>query len=130
MLKGQVPPKVNKQSPAALGVTSTLEEIHSPLTFPFLIQPQILFLLLDMHYYSEVTAVIFLRLFTQLLHLFLDSPSFSFPCATYKPVRTLSDPQESRGSVLGSFFFINPEGKSKLRCTPIFEMDDQEGPTV
>ena len=74
--------------------------------------------------------VIFLRLFTQLLHLFLDSPSFSFPCATYKPVRTLSDPQESRGSVLGSFFFINPEGKSKLRCTPIFEMDDQEGPTV
>ena len=45
MPKGQVPPKVNKQSPAALGVTSTLEEIHSPLTFPFLIQPQILFLL-------------------------------------------------------------------------------------
>lgn len=46
MPKGQVPPNVNKQSPAALGVTSTPEEILSPpLAFPFLIQPQILFLL-------------------------------------------------------------------------------------
>ena len=45
MPKGQVPLQVNKQSPTALGVTSTPEEIHSPpLTFPFLIQPQILLL--------------------------------------------------------------------------------------
>ena len=105
MPKGQVPLQVNKQSPTALGVTSTPEEIHSPpLSFPFLIQPQILFLLPDAHYYSEVPVAIFLRLFIQLLHLFLDSPSFSFLCATYKPTLTLSDPQGSRGSVLGSFF--------------------------
>ena len=38
--------------PAALGVTSTLEEIHSPLlTFSFLIQPHILFLLPGAFYY-------------------------------------------------------------------------------
>lgn len=105
MPKGQVPLQVNKQSPTALGVTSTPEEIHSPpLTFPFLIQLQILFLLPEAHYYSEVPVAIFLRLFIQLLLLFLDSPSFSFLCASYKPTLTLSDPQESRGSALGSFF--------------------------
>lgn len=52
MVKVQVPLKLMKQFPTALGATSTREEIYSfPLTFSFLIQLHILFLLPGAHYY-------------------------------------------------------------------------------